>query len=84
MHFVTDSGTEYLLTDIKPGTEGGYSAVLSRDGVPLRHVTTGADMADVEQERAFFDVLPTVGESFFFATPQHGGCVSTPVREVIA
>lgn len=82
MKFTTRSGTTYSLTDIQEEEHGGYSAVMTRGGVPLVHVRTGEDMDELTGERAYFAAMPEVGESFFYATASHAGCVSTPITEV--
>lgn len=82
MRFITESGTSYELTDIEEAP-GGYTATLSRDGVPIVHYVTGEPMAaPLPAETVFFSTLPEVGKRFSFISPTAAGCMSTPVREI--
>lgn len=82
MKFTTVSGSEYELTDIEPGAEGGSTATLFREGVPLADYHSGLDMEGLPVSKVFFAVGPEVGESFCYNTATHGWCLSTAVDEV--
>ena len=82
MRFTTASGTEYIVTDVEQGEDGIFTGLVTRIGVPLRHVETGRDMEPVEVDRFRSHALPEVGRSFFYSTAIHNGCVSTPVTSI--
>ena len=81
MRFTTASGTTYELINVERVDDiaGEWSAHLIRDGVPVRNVYTGGEMATLHAQTIWFHVLPTLGASFCYWSETHAGVISTPV-----
>lgn len=80
MRFTTNSGTTYELTEIQE-LEGqtGWTAYIVRNGVPLRDLTFGGEMAELAAQHISFTEMPALGESFRYWSDTHFGCISTPI-----
>lgn len=75
IRFKTESGSSYTL-DLE-------THVLVREGVvPLISVNDGRYMPEPDGDGVFYDVPPTVGQSFIYYHPTLSGCGSTPVVSI--
>ena len=83
LHFKTESGSGYSLTDIT-FTHEGHTATLERDGIDLVDFATGSNMGQLEPgQTVYFARFPEVGERFSYVSTTHAGCLSTPVTEMV-